>query len=294
VQGEVKIEHNPSKSGKNHSSDIEATVTVDSIRQASGNDLAASIVLDGSGSMGTSDPNRLRVEGAKEFVDVLDSRGNFVSAVFEFPGFNSADPSLGNTDFFAGFTNDTDSLDNAIEKAEAGGGTPMYESLAEVLEYSENERSNANFQKGIVLLADGQPNGFGVARDSVCRSARQKNSPIFGIGLGPASDLAPSNEQSNAAITEMRQISSCTGGAYQGLIPDSLEVVEQAFSAAATSSSQGSINYAIKIENGLSQLDTGDTIRGTLTVSSGGSSASGTFTFTVPASSSTSRSYKYK
>jgi hypothetical protein len=128
----------------------------------------------------------------------------------------------------------------------------------------------------------------------VCRSARQKNSPIFGIGLGPASDLAPTNEQSNSAITEMRQISSCTGGAYTGLIPDSLEVVQQAFSAAATSSSQGSINYGIKITNGLSQLDTGDTIRGTLTVSSGGSSSSGTFTFTVPASSSSSKLYKYK
>jgi hypothetical protein len=77
------------------------------------------------------------------------------------------------------------------------------------------------------------------------------------------------------------------------LTPDSLQV-EQAFTAAATGSSQGSINYGVEITKGLSELQTGDTIRGTLTVTSGGSSSSGTFTFTVPASSSTSRSYKYK
>jgi hypothetical protein len=240
--------------------------------------------------MSSSDPNRLRVDGAKEFVDELDSRGKFVSAVFEFPGFNSPDPTFGNTDFFAGFTNDTDSLDNAIEKAEAGGGTPMYSSLAEVLIYSDTVRSSANYQKAIVLLADGQPNSTAL-RDSVCRDSQRKNSPIFGIGLGPASDL--SDSPSPAAVAEMRQISSCSGGAYQGLIPDSLEVVQQAFSAAATGSSQGSINYGVEITKGLSELQTGDTIRGTLTVSSGGSSSSGTFTFTVPSASSSSRAYRY-
>jgi Mg-chelatase subunit ChlD len=300
VQGKVKIEHNPSKSGKNHSSDIEATVTVDSIRQASGNPVAAPIVLDASGSMGrlfSGDTTRVDVakDGAEAFVDELDSGGtSFESAVFDFPlTFSFTNPSSVNfndTKFRAGFTGDTDSLETAIGEVSASGGTPMYSSLAEVLIYSDTTRSSANYQKAIVLLADGQPNSTAL-RDSVCRDAQRKNSPIFGIGIGPASDL--SDNPSPGAVAEMREISSCSGGAYTGLTPDSLQV-EQAFTAAATGSSQGSINYGVEITKGLSELQTGDTIRGTLTVTSGGSSSSGTFTFTVPASSSTSRSYKYK
>jgi len=303
VQGEVKIEHNPSKSGKNHS-DIEATVTVDSIRQVSGNPVAAPIVLDASGSMGSTfsgDTTRVitRVDvakdGAEAFVDELDSGGiSFESAVFDFPlTFSFTNPpsvNFNDTKFRAGFTGDTDSLETAIGEVSASGGTPMYSSLAEVLIYSDTTRSSANYQKAIVLLADGQPNSTAL-RDSVCRDSQRKNSPIFGIGIGPASDL--SENPSSGAVAEMREISSCSGGAYTGLTPDSLQV-EQAFTAAATGSSQGSINYGVEITKGLSELQRGDTIRGTLTVTSGGSSSSGTFTFTVPASSSTSRSYKYK
>lgn len=289
----VKIEHNPASGTKAHTDSIVAQVTIDSTNDASGNDLAIPIVLDGSGSMGFNDPDSLRVDGANAFVDALNTGGaSFESAVFEFPGFSS-DPSFASTDVFAGFTSDVDSLKRGIAMVEASGGTPMYPSLAEVLIYSENERPNANYQKAIVLLADGSPSST-MLQDSVCTDARRKNSPIFGIGLGPASDLSDSFERDGEAIAEMREVSSCSGGAYQGLSPDSLEAVEEAFTAAAAGSSQGSVNFGVEIVSGLSEIAPGDIIRGTLTVESGGSSANGVFTFSVPnAATSSNKSFQY-
>jgi hypothetical protein len=293
LKAEVTIERNPSTTSVKQSQPIVASVVVNSTSGPSGDPLAVPIVLDGSGSMGGNDPNRLRVDGANAFIDELDGGGgNFQAAVFEFPGFNSSDPDFSNTDFFAGFTSDVDSLKKGTAKAEASGLTPMYGSLAEILAYAEAEKPKASFRKAIVLLADGQPSSSGVTRDSVCTSANEKNTPIFGIGLGPASDLADFPDP--GAIAEMRGISDCTGGAYQGLSEGALDAIQQAFAAAATGSAQGSVNFGVKIESGLSQFVAGDIVKGILKITSGGSSADGTFTFRVPdASTSSSRSYQF-
>jgi hypothetical protein len=293
LEATVLIERNPTTTKQSTADTITATVEIVSTRDPSGNPLAVPIVLDGSSSMFGSDPDTLRVDGANAFIDQLGRGGvDFEAAVFEFPGANASDPEFETTDFLAGFTSDVDSLKRATAKVEASGSTPMYESLAEVLAYADGLRPNADYQKAIVLLADGNPNGFRVTQDSVCTSAGQKETPIFGIGLGPASDL--SDFPDSRAIAEMRGISSCTGGAYQGLSADSLEVVEEAFAAAATGSAQGGVNFNIKIETGLAQFVAGDIVRGTLTITSGGSSADGVFTFRVPdATTSTSRSYQF-
>jgi hypothetical protein len=293
LKAEVTIERNPSTAGVKQSQPIVASVVVNSTSGPSSNPLAVPIVLDGSGSMGWNDPNELRIDGANAFIDELDDGNvNFEAAVFEFPGSNSPDPAFGDTDFFAGFTSDVDSLKNGTAKAQASGGTPMYNSLAEILAYAEDEKPQTSFRKAIVLLADGQPSRSGVTRDSVCTSANDKNTPIFGIGLGPASDL--SDSPNSEAIAEMRGISDCTGGAYQGLSKDADDAIQQAFAAAATGSAQGSVNFSIKIESGLDQFVKNDIVRGVLTVTSGGSSADGTFTFRVPdAATSSSRSYQF-
>jgi uncharacterized protein YegL len=293
LKAEVTIERNPSTASAKQSQPIVASVAVSSTSGPSSNPLAVPIVLDGSGSMGGSDPNRLRVDGANAFIDQLDNGSvTFEAAVFEFPGSNPANPDFGDTDFFAGFTSDVDSLKNGTAKAQASGGTPMYNSLAEILAYAEDEKPQSSFRKAIVLLADGQPSTFGVTRDSVCTSANEKNTPIFGIGLGPASDLADFPDP--GAIAEMRGISDCTGGAYQGLSEGEVDVIQQAFAAAATGSAQGSVGFNVKIESGLSQFVAGDIVKGILTVTSGGSSANGTFTFRVPdASTSSSRAYQF-
>lgn len=279
-------------STKAHSDEFDPIIVDDSTSEPSGEELVVPIVLDGSGSMQESDPDRYRVTGANRFVNQLDGGPtSFESAVFEFPGTSSA-KEFGHTDVFAGFTSDVDSLTGATTKAQADGRTPMYASLAEVLIHSEAARPTADYQKGLVLLGDGKPTTVAL-RDSVCRDARRKSTPIYGIGIGPASDL--SDRRDANAIAEMRGVSTCSGGAYQGLNPDSLVVLEEAFSAVATASTEGTITYDVMVDStSLDELSAGDIIEGTLTVGAGESSAEAAFSFRVPdASKSTGRAYRY-
>lgn len=290
VDGEVTIEHSSasSQTAQVESHDIQASVEVEWSRQPSGNDLAVPVSLDGSGSMGWEDPDSLRVDGAQEFVDQLE-QGNtpFEAGIYEFSGGSSnTNPDFEDTNVLQDFTNNVDSLKAAATEVSASGGTPMYESLAEVLAYSEDQRPAGSFEKGLVLFADGAPNGNRVERDSVCTSADEKDSPIFGIGLGAASDI--SDNPDPTAVGEMRAISDCTNGAYQGLVEDSLEVIQQAFSAAATGTSKGAVGFNVQVNSGLDNLQAGDIVKGSLSITSGGETAEGDFSFRVPDATSSS------
>jgi hypothetical protein len=182
------------------------------------------------------------------------------------------------------FSNDAAALRDSAELVRASGGTPTYESLAELLVYSEDQRPAASFQKAIVLLSDGSPNSLAL-RDSVCADAQRKESPIYSIGLGPASDLSPPNEQSQNAIDEMRSVSLCTGAAYAGIDPDDAAAsTDRIYRAIATGTSQGSILFRVSIDpTALQQhFSPGDILRGTVELTAGGQTAGGDFSFSVP------------
>lgn len=294
LKAEVDLEHESSSSGTQiEAHNLDATITIETTNKPSGNNLVASISMDGSGSMETccsySDPNRLRVDGAKAFFDELEGSGkSFEAGIFEFPG---TAPNFSYNSILQDYTDDTDSLKAAAEQVSSGGGTPMYEALGELLTYSEDVRPASQNDKAIVLFADGQPNSTST-RDSVCAEAERLDSPIYGIGLGPASDL--SDNPSGSAIAEMRYVSSChPSGAYQGLVKDSLEVIEEAFKAVATGSSKGSVAMKVSIQSGLSNVQAGNVVRGTIRIKSGGETASGDFSFRVPSSTSSSSVYKF-
>ena len=263
--------------------DLVASVDVDRVRRPSGNDLAVPVNLDGSGSMSGTDPDRDRVQATEAFFDELESNNvTFESAVFEFPGF-STDPELNFTSLYQDFTSDPDSLREAADQASASGGTPMWESLEELIEYSEAERPNDSFEKAIILLGDGNPNGGLVTRDEVCQAANDANSPIYGVGFGPASDL--SNFPNSRAVENMREISNCTGGTYLAVDEDDvLSTFAGAFSSFATGTSQGSLSFNVQVESGLEQVREQNIQRleGTLRITSGGETVEGTFRFGVP------------
>ena len=294
VKAEIELQHESATQGTQiEAHNLDATITIDTKNKPSNNNLVASISMDGSGSMGGSfgsDPNRLRVDGAKAFFDeLMDSGNNFEAGIFEFPG---TAPNFQYNSILQDYTGDVDSLKTASEQVTSGGGTPMYSALGELLTYSESVRPASKNDKAIVLFADGQPNTTS-ERDSVCAQAERLKSPIYGIGLGPASDL--SDDAQGAAIAEMRYISSChPAGAYQGLVKDSLEVIEEAFKAVATGSSKGSVGMSVKIQSGLDEVQAGGVVQGSVTIESGGETASGDFSFRVPASSSTTTMFEFE
>ena len=159
----------------------------------------------------------------------------------------------------------------------------MWESLEELIEYSEDESPNDSSEKATILRGDGDPNGGLVARDEVCQAANDANSPICGVGFGPASDL--SDAPNSSAVENMREISRCTGGSYLPIDPDDvLATFTGAFASFATGTSQGSIAFDVQIESGLEQVRNQNVQRleGTLRITSGGETVEGTFRFGMP------------
>ena len=297
IKAEVELRPNFSKSTPKlkegeifelqNSSNYLTSVNVDQVREPSGNDLAVPVNLDGSGSMSWTDPNRNRVGATKEFFNELEKTNvSFESAVFEFPGSNAA-LNFNFTAMFQEYTSDLDLLRDAAEKVSAFGGTPMWNSMLEVIEYSESERPHSNYEKAIVLLGDGINNRGSATLQQVCDASISAKSPIYGVGFGPASDV--SNQAESRAVEAMRLVSECSGGTYIGVPDEEVDptAFADAFSGFAVGTSQGSIVFAVQIESGLEEIrEQGiKRLEGTLRITSGGKTAEGNFLFGIPETS---------
>lgn len=253
----------------------------------SGNPLAVAISLDQSSSMGGTDPNRLRVDGARAFVDVLDSLGTgYEVGVFAFGATTFQDTSFASTDLLFDYTSIADSARAAIGRVGAFTGTPTYPSLIETLEYSERVRPTGQYERAVVLLSDGSPNGTS-RRQEACDLATAMDSPVYAIGLGPASDLSPS--PSPGAVEEMRSIAQCTGGSYAGISAAAdgsvdLTSIRRIYESIAVGTARGSLTVGVTLSGeAFDALQPGDTITGELTLGTDGGSTSSSFAFTVPA-----------
>lgn len=258
---------------------IIADVGIGGFNPPSSKPLAVSVDIDGSGSMVWNDPLRLRVSGAQKFVDVLSASGRqFQGAAFAYQGIPDP-PSFLFTDILKDFTANADSLKAAFELVAQNGGTPTYESLLEVLNYKELKKPGAQNERSIVLFSDGEPNSLAL-KDSVCALASVLDIPIYSIGLGPASDVAGNLP---AAVFNMREIARCTGGAYAGISVNNDSTVTAIFSAIANATVIGNADFSVQLSGaGLANITTGTRVKGSITIASGGVSASAKFEFVAP------------
>lgn len=308
INAEVEVQETGSSSSastKSQSarSQIEASVTVKRVNEPTGNPLAVSLNFDASGSLDGSDPDEIRKEGGKAFVDELEStQREYEAAVFEYSG--ACTPSVSPFDcsiLWQDFTNDADSLKNAIDEVGDSGGTPTYGSLLEVLEYSEVERPKGNYEKAIVLFSDGIPNDRNITarRDSVCNTVIPANdSPVWAIGLGAGNDHPDEPNTDPEAVREMNRLAACSdeGGAYIGINPDpdsAEQSIRDRFAGFATASAKGSIAFNVEITSGLDQLEAGDTVEGILRVKSGGKTVEGSFSLRVPEADNSAEAFRY-
>jgi|GEM_PF-6139934 len=283
----AKLEHGAGVETQN-SIVFVTNVDVERVQEPSGNDLAVPVNLDGSGSMSWTDPNRNRVDATIAFFNELENTNiTFESALFEFPGSNT-NPDFSRTSMYQGFTSDLDLLREAADKVTAGGLTPMWNSMLEVIEYSESQRPFASYEKAVVLLGDGLNNQGNATLQQVCDASVDYVSPVYGIGFGPASDV--SSQAESAAVEAMRLVSECSGGTYIGVPDEELDptAFANAFRGFAVGTSQGSLVFAVQIESGLEEIrnEGVERLEGTLRVTSGGKTAEGNFIFGIPESSS--------
>jgi VWFA-related protein len=153
--------------------------------------LSVVLVLDRSGSMGGSPTDELNI-AASNFVDQL---GPFDEAeIIDF----SNDVRL-----VQAFTRDHTALKTAINNAQAGGGTALFDGIGT----AANDLSDRNGRKFILAMTDGAENASitYTSRNSLIDFVNSKGLAAFTVGLGY---LGAAEE------ADLQNIASDTGGRY--------------------------------------------------------------------------------
>ena len=151
------------------------------------------LIIDSSGSMGGSggsDPNNLRISGAKLFIESADPKVQIAIVDFD----SSARTLAPLT--FANFTG-KDALKRAVEGVDASGGTDIDDGLQQG--FQELNTSTSAAKKAAVLLTDGQD----PVAQHVISNYTSRGWPIYTIGLG-----------SSVERRELERIAQETGGEY--------------------------------------------------------------------------------
>lgn len=201
--------------------------------------LVAALDLDSSGSMRSTDPDELRKEAAKQFVDQLGTSDEV--GVFDFGAGTSAP--LRSTRLLADFTSNSTTVEDAIDRVAASGGTPMYASITEVLEYFDAKYPVGAANRSLVVLGDGTPNGGG-GEATTCAAAQAAAIPINTIGFGPAADESPRAQP--RAVDVLRNLADCSGGAYTGVVEAS--ELSEAFTTFGQAVRSGSIVITVAFD----------------------------------------------
>ncbi len=185
--------------------------------------MVGAIVIDSSGSMEDNDPDRVRVEAAKSFIDAMGD--NDLLCVYDF-GSSEEDVRL-----LQDFTNDKEELYDAVDEVEAVGGTPLYQALVEAanhLKAFKDEQGQSGDRYFIIVITDGQSTDANYTLDDAVDAAKEVPLPIFAVGLGSGVD-----------IDSLSTLAYETGGSY--MQADEAQQLIQLFQAQAIATSKGYI-----------------------------------------------------
>jgi Mg-chelatase subunit ChlD len=217
-------------------------------------DLPSSFALniDSSGSMSSTDGERQRVDAAKKFVDtVLESNSSNTMGIFDFG--NGSTDNFTDTNLLQNFTSDATLLKAAIDKVEASGGTPLFDSLTELLDYYNTNVNNSEYQRAIVLLTDGVASD--TLKEEVINKASEYKIPVNVLGF------------SSGDNQDMRDLANDTEGIYT--VVESAEDLETAFDSIAVGNEAGYAIYEIEFPPG--ELNEGEETDCTVAATVGGS-----------------------
>jgi Mg-chelatase subunit ChlD len=154
---------------------------------ATDNAVDIALVLDSSGSMATNDPERLRVQSAKNFVDSLTPNDRGAVVLFTDTG-----------RLAQGLTHDQTALKAALDTAGSNGGTSLTAGVRTALDALDAAASPSPL-RSVILLTDGE----GAYDSALSERARSSRVSINTIGLGAGPDEAL-----------LRRIAADTGGNY--------------------------------------------------------------------------------
>lgn len=138
-----------------------------------GINIDTALIIDSSGSMGWNDPQDLRKDAAKAFVDTANDDDQI--AIIDFDSYSYVPWSL------QPLTANRDGIKSAIDSIDSWGGTNISSGL--LTGYNELDSSTQPYKKAAVLLTDGQ--GY---YNNEADLYQDRGWPIYTIGLGSSTN----------------------------------------------------------------------------------------------------------
>lgn len=214
-------------------STIVAATLDEGVEPSDSEPVAAAILIDDSGSMRSSDPERIRASAAQRFWrDILPGRPGNVVALLDFGrGGVTPTPGFERTNLLAGFTSDQNALDAALDQIQAvpGGATPLYQAGLEVVKWIDTTTPRT-YQRTLVVITDGAPSDESVAQE-LYGAAASYGVRVFAVGLGAAAEDDPPGEEA----LRLLELASRTGGIYGAAEPpEELHAVLHSLSQSAS------------------------------------------------------------
>jgi Mg-chelatase subunit ChlD len=242
------------------------------VEPADSQPIATAILIDDSGSMQSSDPDRIRAVAAQLFWrDILPSRPGNIVALLDF-GRGSVEPTPGfqRTVLLAGFTGDAAVLDAALSQIEAvpGALTPLYGSGVEVVRWVDSTTPQA-YQRTLVIITDGAPSDTAIT-DTLYNVAVAHGVRVFAVGVGPAAG-------EGEAARRLQELAARTGGIYAAAEPP--EELEEVLQTLAMSASPPRLLVHLRLDPVPPQ---GTSVRGVVALSGAPGNLTGAWSFVAP------------
>jgi von Willebrand factor type A domain-containing protein len=242
--------------------------------------IAVGVIIDDSGSMGSSDPKVLRKEATKSFLNTLGVEDKVLLTDYGAGGKPLRDllcVSQGGatsdcTPPKASFTTDRAALLQATEQIKSMGSTPLYESCSQMVPLVDTV---TDMRRGILLLSDGKPTDDD-KRDACHTVAKAAQLPVFTVGLGPAAEGDPNVDTD--AVKVLRELSTDTGGSYASA-NDAAEL-DQLFRNMGTALTRGSCRTSATIREAAAKIAPGTKVTGEIRIGNNGAKAG--FEFVAP------------
>jgi len=270
----------------------------------------ALVILDDSGSMASSDPEKQRRDACADFVASLGPED--VVAIGDYgpsASTGSVDKGTAKLRVLQDFTGDKALAMAACQLTKNSGGTPLYEAVQEGVDQMlvEAKKTYGDSQYSMLLLSDGKPSSDTHRQDAL-DAAQRESVPIYTVGLGPASEGAMSEtfqacETDAACGSEGACLPSASGSDKSCFLPDFdpeavkvlQELANETSAAYAAASNPSALEHLFKnVSSAVREgkctararlelkeaLGIGNIVRGTLTV--GGAGAEAKYEFSVP------------
>jgi Mg-chelatase subunit ChlD len=238
------------------------------------------VILDDSGSMSGSDPNKLRKAATVSFLNTLGADDKVLLTDYGTTGSDLRDllcMSAGGTESSCSppkaiFSADKAALVKATEAIEDGGGTPLFESCVQMMPLVDSVKDG---RRGVLLLSDGKPNSDS-QRDACHSAAKAAQIPVFTVGLGPAAE--GDKRVDPDAVKVLRELANDTGGSYASA--NDPAQLDSLFRNMGTALARGSCRTTAKIADAATKILPGTKVTGEVSIGANGAKA--TFEFVAP------------